>query len=100
MLQPKLLGELLNILNINHIDYMATGSIVSSLQGEPRTTHDLDIVVHLLPSAIPALVAAFTPPQYYLDENSIGDAIRNKSMFNLLDTTNGDKVNFWIIGLF
>jgi hypothetical protein len=40
MSQPKLLNHLLCVLNDNHIDYMVTGSIVSSLQGEPRATHD------------------------------------------------------------
>lgn len=97
MLQPKLLNSLLAVLNENHIDYMVTGSIVSSLQGEPRATHDVDIVVNIRTSAIPALIAAFPPPQYYLDAESIKEAIEHKSMFNLLDTNEGDKIDFWIL---
>jgi hypothetical protein len=97
MLQQKLLKQLLSVLDINHIDYMVTGSIVSSLQGEPRTTHDVDLVVNIPPSSIQALITAFAPPQYYLNENSIKDAIKHKSMFNLLDTNEGDKVDFWIL---
>lgn len=97
MLQPKLLNTLLAVLDQNQIDYMLTGSIVSSLQGEPRATHDVDIVVNINRFAIPALVAAFPPPQYYLDESSIQEAIKYKSMFNLLDTNEGDKVDFWIL---
>jgi hypothetical protein len=31
------------------IEYMLTGSLVSSLQGVPRLTHDIDIVVNLPP---------------------------------------------------
>lgn len=97
MLQPKLLNNLLAVLNENHIDYMVTGSIVSSLQGEPRATHDVDIVVNIRTPAIPALIVAYPPPQYHLDANSINDAIEHKSMFNLLDTNEGDKIDFWIL---
>jgi len=45
MPQPQLLEKVLAVLDGNAIDYMITGSIVSSLQGEPRSTHDVDIVV-------------------------------------------------------
>lgn len=97
MLQPKLLKTVLSLLDENHIDYMVTGSLVSSIQGEPRATHDVDILVNITLSAIPFLVEAFTPPDYYISETAIEDAIRYKSMFNLLDTTEGDKVDFWIL---
>ena len=63
---------------------MVTGSIVSSLQGEPRATHDVDIVVNIKNSVIPELIKAFPPPQYYLDADSIKEAVEHKSMFNLL----------------
>ena len=97
MLQPKLLGLLLSILNEHRVDYMVTGSIVSSLQGEPRTTHDIDIVIQITSSSISAFTKAFQPPRFYLSEVSIREAIQDKSMFNLLDTNEGDKIDFWIL---
>ncbi len=97
MLQPKLLIKVLTLLNESQIDYMVTGSIVSSIQGEPRATHDVDILVNITTAAIPALIKAFTPPDYYISESAIEEAIRHKSMFNLLDTTEGDKADFWIL---
>ncbi len=97
MLQPKLLIKVLALLNENEIDYMVTGSLVSSIQGEPRATHDVDILVNITPAAIPALVNAFLPPDYYLSQSAIEEAILHKSMFNLLDTTEGDKADFWIL---
>ena len=97
MLQPKLLKKVLAILEEHHIDYMITGSLVSSIQGEPRTTHDIDILVNITRASIPALVNAFQPPDYYISEAAIEDAIRLKSMFNLLDTKEGDKTDFWIL---
>ena len=97
MLQPELLNYLTSTLKENQIEYMITGSVVSSLQGEPRATHDIDVVVHIRPSAVAALIRAFPSSRYYLDEESIREAIRRKSMFNLLDTEAGDKVDFWIV---
>ncbi len=97
MLQPKLLIKVLALLNENQIDYMITGSFVSSIQGEPRATHDVDLLVNINDTAIPALIEAFKPPDYYISEQAIKEAIQHRSMFNLLDTTEGDKADFWIL---
>ncbi len=97
MLQPKLLIKVLALLNENQIDYMITGSLVSSIQGEPRATHDVDIVVNITNTAVPALTKAFQLPDYYISELAIKEAIQHKSMFNLLDTVEGDKADFWIL---
>ncbi len=43
------------------------------------------------------LVNTFPPPGYYISETAIEEAIKHKSMFNLLDTTEGDKVDFWML---
>lgn len=76
---------------------MLTGSFASSLQGEPRLTHDIDLVVAITPTSVQALLLAFPPPDYYLDETAIAMAIAHKSQFNLLDVVGGDKVDFWIL---
>ncbi|MGH7278424.1 MAG: hypothetical protein ACREJG_07010 [Candidatus Rokuibacteriota bacterium] len=73
---------------------MITGSVVSSLQGEPRATHDIDVVVavHAPAAAVAAaLKAAFPEPDFYLDEATVRDAIMARAMFNLIDTREGDK---------
>lgn len=97
MLQPKLLKKVLLLLDENRIDYMITGSIVSSLQGEPRATHDVDILVNITQVAIPLLTNTFFPPVYYISEAAMEDAIKYKTMFNLLDTNEGDKIDFWML---
>ncbi|MGH7140496.1 MAG: hypothetical protein ACREHD_32580 [Pirellulales bacterium] len=76
---------------------MVTGSIASSLLGQPRSTHDIDIVVAMAPEHISILASAFPPPDFYLSTESVRDAVRNQSMFNLLDISGGDKVDFWIL---
>ncbi|HZN65227.1 MAG TPA: hypothetical protein VFB66_07970 [Tepidisphaeraceae bacterium] len=75
--------------------YMATGSIVSSIQGEPRASHDIDFVVDISPEAARRLLEAFPPPQFYLDPVAVRDAVKRRDMFNLVEPSTGEKVDFW-----
>ncbi len=97
MSQQELLKKVVETLARNGIDHMITGSVASSLQGEPRSTHGIDVVVALQETDIENLVEAFPPPAYYLDAESIREAIFHRSMFNLIDLVEGDKVDFWIL---
>jgi len=97
MSQQELLKKVIQALDGAGIEYMISGSLVSSLQGEPRSTHDIDVVVALQPASVRALVNTFTSPEYYLTEESILEAIQHKGMFNLIDVNSGDKVDFWIL---
>ncbi|MEW6274783.1 MAG: hypothetical protein AB1556_06670 [Bacillota bacterium] len=97
MSQQALLKKVIQVLDQAGIKYMITGSIVSSLQGEPRSTHDIDMVIAIQKSGAKRLVEAFPPPDFYIDEDSIVDAINRQSMFNLINVNTGDKVDFWIL---
>jgi hypothetical protein len=97
MSQQELLKQVVGVLDGAGIDYMLTGSLVSSLQGDPRATHDIDLVVELSVGAAQSLAAEFPPPRYYLDEQSVRQAIVRRDMFNLLDADTGDKVDFWLL---
>lgn len=76
---------------------MLTGSHASSFQGEPRATHDIDFVVQLGPEDAGRLTAAFEADRFYLSMSAIHEAIHSRGMFNLLDTTTGEKVDFWML---
>jgi hypothetical protein len=98
MSQQELLRRVIAVLNDVSIQYMATGSIVSSIQGEPRASHDIDLVVQIAAGHASMLAKHFPPPDFYLDEVSIREALKTPDgMFNLLDITGGDKVDFWIL---
>jgi len=97
MSQQELLRTVIQALDDAGIEYMVSGSIASSLQGEPRSTHDIDLVVALERVAVTKLIKAFPFPDFYLDEESIMEAIDKQSMFNLIDVNEGDKVDFWIL---
>lgn len=97
MSQQELLKYVINILEEVGIDYMVTGSIVSSLQGEPRLTHDIDIIISIKLESISNFVNSFPLRDFYLDEDGVADAITRQSVFNLIDKKSGDKVDFWIL---
>jgi len=97
MSQPELLKRVVDELERAGVDYMLTGSLASSYYGEPRATHDLDIVTSIAPAAVARLCGTFTPPDYYLDEGAAREAVRNCGMFNLIDVRSGDKVDFWLL---
>ena len=75
MSQQELLKKAVRVLEQLDIGYMISGSIASSLQGEPRSTHDIDIVVNLPQSKVRALAAAFPGPDYYFDEQAAPDRL-------------------------
>lgn len=97
MSQSQLLKRIVAVLNDAGIDYMLTGSLASSLQGQPRATHDIDIVISISAQAAEPLLAAFPPPDFYLERVAIDSAIATAGMFNLLDVCEGDKADFWIL---
>ena len=97
MSQPELLRRVVNALAEARIEYMITGSIVSSLQGEPRLTHDIDIVVAIEGASVPLLLRSFPSPDYYLACEAVVDAILHGTTFNLIDVSEGSKVDFWIL---
>ncbi len=97
MPQPELLKAVLDALRAAGVEYMVTGSLASSMQGAPRSTHDVDLVVAMASEAAPHLLRTFSPPNFYLSAQAIADAVKNRTMFNLLSLTDGEKVDFWML---
>ena len=84
MLQPQLVIEVINILNKNDIEYMLTGSFVSSLQGEPRLTHDIDLIINISQSEANKIISVFSKDIFYFDEDNIMHAIKDRTQFNII----------------
>jgi hypothetical protein len=76
---------------------MVTGSLASSMQGEPRSTHDIDLVIAIERPAAKQLSDALPLPRFYLDERNMFDAIDRSTMFSLIDADTGGKVDFWVL---
>jgi len=97
MSQQELLKKIIQALDQAEILYMITGSIVSSLQGEPRSTHDIDILIAMQKSKAQILLEAFAPSEFYWDKESILEAVDRRGMFNLIDLKEGGKIDFWLL---
>jgi len=98
MSQQELVKRIIGILDTIGIEYMATGSIVSSIQGEPRATHDIDLVIDIRLADVDKFMKAFSDiPDFYLDRTAMESAIERHSAFNLIDSAEGFKVDFWIL---
>jgi hypothetical protein len=97
MSQQELLKRIIQILDGLQIQYMVTGSVTSSLQGEPRSTHDIDLVVDLTEDSASRLRGMLPPSDFYVSDQAIREALSQRTTFNLIDLTSGDKVDFWIL---
>jgi len=95
MNERELLVDCLRRLNATEITYYLTGSMASNYWGIPRTTHDLDFVVQLPPSAVPRILQAFSG-DFYLEEAAVHAAYRPPHQFNAIDTRSALKVDFWL----
>ena len=97
MLQPQLVIETISILNKNNIEYMLTGSFVSSLQGEPRLTHDIDLVINISQSEANKMISFFSKDIFYFDEDNIIHAIKERTQFNIIAIDGSGKIDFWLL---
>jgi hypothetical protein len=61
-----------------------------------RSTQDFDFVVQLRPADVPKVVSKFEIG-YYCDEDAIRDAIKRKSMFNIIEHATSFKADFILL---
>lgn len=71
----ELLRRLVAILEGLELPYLLTGSMATTLFGEPRFTNDIDVVVDLPARRIEEFCAAFPSDEFYVDEESVRRAV-------------------------
>ena len=76
MEQDELLGHIVRTLEEQEITYLLVGSLASGVYGEPRLTHDIDVVLELRPDQVAQLCAAFPAGDYYVSETAAREADR------------------------
>jgi len=77
------------------VQYYIGGSIASSVYGISRATMDVDLVSELKQEHVQLLVKALSG-DYFIDENMISDAIKNKASFNLIHLQTMIKIDIFI----
>src|SRR5690606_37573012 len=86
-------------LDARDIAYMVTGSAASLLHGEPRITHDIDLVVEIRGRDIAALEDAFPEQAYYLpptDVPRIESRRAHHGHFNVIHHETGFKADVYV----
>lgn len=78
------------------IPYMVVGSFASTVHGEPRTTLDLDLVIEPTTATLDHFLASIDMDAFYVDPDVARDALRARSMFNIIDMNSAWKVDLVI----
>ena len=78
------------------IPYMVSGGMAVSFWGFPRTTHDIDIVIEAQEKDKNKIVKLFEK-DFYVSQEAVEEAIRNRFTFNIINNKSGLKIDFWLI---
>lgn len=92
----ELLAHVTGLLEAAGGPYMVAGSFASTFYATPRTTLAVDIVVDPSVASLDQLVRSLDPDRFYVDLDVARDAIRWRSMFNVIDMTSSWKIDFVI----
>jgi Nucleotidyltransferase of unknown function (DUF6036) len=75
--------------------YMLTGSLAAHFYAVPRMTRDIDIVIEMMNLEVNKVFRIFQD-DFYVSKDSIVDAIKFETMFNVIHNQSGFKVDFII----
>jgi hypothetical protein len=88
-------------LNRLGMTYMVTGSLATSIYGDPRLTHDIDLVVALPHETIEALHDAFDGAEFYVPPLEVLTVEANRPLhghFNIIHNATALKADVYTIG--
>lgn len=108
MPEPDLIALFVHPLDRLQFRYLVTGSVAAMLYGEPRVTHDVDLVVFLRQTDIAHLPEAFPLPDFYVPPAEVIAAEMARAVkghFNIIHvasalkadihTANRDELHAW-----
>ncbi len=98
MPEPDLLELFVRPLSSEGIRYLVSGSVAAMLYGEPRVTHDVDLVVFLRLEQITRLPRLYPSPEFYVppaDVVAAEMARERRGHFNIIHADSGLKADFY-----
>ncbi len=96
MSMPALLAWAVKALDEVQIPFMLTGSMAAAWHGAGRATLDIDLVIDVRADQVGAFIAAVAGPDVYVSGDAAREAIADETMFNVVDTATGWKVDLII----
>jgi hypothetical protein len=101
MPEPNLFQIFTSRLDRAGIGYMVTGAAASIIYGEPRLTHDIDLVVELSKSHIEKILEAFPSEEFYCPPPEVIGIESSRTLrghFNLIHHESGFKADVYTVG--
>lgn len=101
MQEVELFKVFLEPINRTAINYMVTGSVASMVYGQPRMTHDIDLVISLHPEQISDVIKQFPSTYFYcpsMDTIKIESSRESRGHFNLIHHKTGLKADIYLTG--
>jgi hypothetical protein len=96
--QPDLITLFIAPLNRLGVNYIVTGAVAATVYGEPRLTHDVDIVLALDARDVPRLRDAFDRREFYVPDRETIDAELERPAgghFNIIHIGSAQKADFY-----
>ena len=101
MLEPNLFQIFAGRLEQYGLRYMATGAVASIIYGEPRLTHDIDLVVDITEENAGKIMEAFPLEEFYcppIDVIRLETKRPLRGHFNLIHHETGFKADVYTMG--
>jgi len=93
MTVATLLRSIVAALDGAGIPFMLTGSLAAAFHGAGRATMDIDVVIDPTAPQLRALVRVLADTGVYVSSEAAEEAFEHRSMFNVIDTNSGWKVD-------
>jgi hypothetical protein len=93
---PSVLASVVKALDAAQIPHMLTGSVAAAWHGAGRATLDVDLVVEARIDQVDPFITALSDHSLYVSDTAAREAIANESMFNVVDTATGWKVDLMV----
>jgi len=101
MPEPNLFLIFVSRLNVSGMRYMITGAVASIIYGEPRLTHDIDLILELDDAGVQKLVEVFPLEEFYCPPLEILKIEAKRPLrghFNLIHHGTGFKADIYTMG--
>ena len=101
MQEPNLFLIFVSRLNRLEVSYVVTGAVATILYGEPRLTHDIDLVIELHSEDAERFVKAFPGEEFYCPPIEVIRLETHRPLrghFNLIHQSTGFKADVYLAG--
>jgi len=92
MSQEEFLAQVAQCLELAGIPFMVAGSHGSSYHGQPRATNDVDLIIDPTAEQLDQFLALLGDG-YYVSTEAAREALRRRSLFNIIDFAEGWKAD-------